>query len=73
MHWTWAVTLAAIFGNILNVKRSRYCFAVWALTNTAFIIHNVAIAEYAQVALFAVYLALSVWGWFAWRPWNSGE
>lgn len=70
MSWLWIVTLAAVVGNVLNVRRSRWCFIVWAVTNTCFICHNLAIGEYAQAALFGVYLALSVWGWFAWCPWK---
>jgi nicotinamide riboside transporter PnuC len=64
---TWALALAALAGTIANIKRRRWCFAVWLVTNVSWCIYDWHLGAHAQAALFAVYAGLSVWGWLAWK------
>jgi len=62
----WLVTAAAIVGAWLNVKRRRSGFAVWIVTNAANGVYCAWRGELAQAALFAAFLGLAAWGWWAW-------
>lgn len=63
----WIVTAASIVGTVLNIKRQRYCFVIWLITNSTWCAYNLWIGSYPQAALFAVYVGLSVWGIIQWR------
>ena len=63
----WVVTALAICGVILNIKKRRECFYVWAFTNAAWMAYDWWIGATAQSALFAVYLVLALWGIHEWR------
>ena len=62
----WIVTAGAICGTILNVLQFRGGFAIWTATNALYAGYNFWSGQRAQAVLFAVYFAMSVWGWFAW-------
>lgn len=62
----WILTVLSIAGVVMNAHRMRACFAVWMVTNTGWIVYNIRIAAWEPAALFAVYLALAVYGWFRW-------
>ena len=64
---TWPVTALSIIGVVLNIKRSRWGFAVWTVTNSFWMVYDYQIGAYAQSALFAVYLMLALWGLWEWR------
>ncbi len=64
---SWIITVIAIVGAILNVRQSKYGFALWMISNSALMFYNFHINQYAQTGLFAVYLGLSIWGWFTWK------
>ena len=63
----WIVTVLAVAGVILNIKKRRECFYVWAFTNTAWMFYDYSIGAVAQSALFAVYVVLALWGIYEWR------
>ena len=56
----------SIAGVILNIKKRRECFVIWAFTNFAWMIYDFMIGAYAQAALFAVYFVLAIWGLCEW-------
>jgi nicotinamide riboside transporter PnuC len=64
---TWIITIAALVGTIANIKRHRWCFAVWLVTNCAWAAVDYGAGLYSQAALMAVYAGLSVWGWCSWK------
>ena len=64
---TWLVTALSLIGVILNIKRSRWGFGVWTVTNSFWAVYDFQIGAYAQSALFAVYLGLALWGLWEWR------
>lgn len=63
----WAVTAASLIGVVANIKRKRWCFGVWFCTNSLWALYDFTIGAYAQSALFAVYVALAVWGLWEWK------
>ena len=66
---TWLMVLLGLVGTWLNVEKNPLCFVLWMLSNTYLAIHNLAIREYAQAALFGVYLGFAVMGY---RRWTRG-
>ena len=66
-EFTWFVTALSIFGTVLNIKKVKYCFAIWAVTNGFWAVYDFVIGAYAQSALFAVYFCLALWGIWEWQ------
>jgi len=64
---TWVIAALSVIGTILNIQKDRRGFILWALTNAFWLIHNIAIREYAQAALFTMYFCLAVLGLRAWK------
>ena len=64
---TWSLTVAALVGVILNIKKMRVCFYIWAITNFGWMVVDFYEGIYAQSALFAIYFLLALWGIFEWR------
>ena len=62
----WIVSLIALAGVILNVKRNRWGFALWIATNAVWAVVDLKAGLYAQAALMAVYWVLAVWGFVSW-------
>jgi Nicotinamide mononucleotide transporter len=65
--FTWIIAGMALIGTYLNVKRNRYGFALWMITNSYFSILNIRLGSYPQSALFFVYFILAVYGFIAWH------
>ncbi len=63
----WIVTTLSIIGVILNIKKIRACFFIWAVTNSLWSIYDFSIGAYAQSALFLVYTVLAIWGIYEWK------
>ncbi len=66
LNWTWIVTGFSIIGVVLNVKRKRICFWIWAGTNAAWAIVDYWQGIYSQAALFTVYFGLAIYGLVEW-------
>ena len=64
---TWFLTGLSVLGVILNIKRLRICFYIWAVTNASWAIIDFISGIPAQGALFVVYFALAIWGILEWR------
>ena len=56
-----------LFGTVLNTKRRRESFLIWAVTNSFFTCYNLFIGEYAQSILFVVNAMISVIGFINWK------
>lgn len=65
--FTWLVTAGAITGVILNIKKKRACFYIWAVTNACWAIVDFCAGIPAQGVLFTVYFGLAVWGIIEWK------
>lgn len=64
--FTGILTALSILGVILNIRRLRACFYVWAVTNFCWMVVDFHREIYAQAALFAVYFGLAIYGIFEW-------
>lgn len=64
---TWFLTVAAIIGVILNIKKKRACFFIWAATNGAWATIDFYMGIPAQGVLFTVYFGLAIWGIYEWQ------
>jgi len=67
MNWTWIITVASIVATIANIKKLRWCFYVWAVTNFAWMLINFQIKLYSASVLFLVYFVLAIWGIVSWK------
>lgn len=63
----WTVTIAAITGVILNIKKDKRCFYIWTGTNGAFALETFLFGAYNMTFLFSIYFILAVWGIYSWH------
>lgn len=63
----WIITILAIVGVVLNIKRRIEGFYLWTMSNIGFVVVDYNAGLYAQAVLFMVYTGLSVWGIIEWR------
>jgi len=64
----WMLAVLSLAGTVLNVLKSRAGFGIWIVTNAGWIAVNLEKEIPAQAVLFTAYLAVSVWGFVAWKP-----
>lgn len=64
--FTWPLAILTVVGVVLNVKKRRFCFVIWSVTNIFWVVYNYTIEAYAQAAVFAVYFGLAIWGIIQW-------
>ncbi len=67
IDFMWLVTLASLIGVVANIKKKRWCFGIWLVTNTIWCVYDFMLGAIAQSALFAVYVGLAIWGLWEWR------
>ena len=65
--FTWICAALSILGVILNIKKHRACFWIWAVTNATWTVVDFTVGLYAQSALFFVYFILAIYGIIEWR------
>ena len=58
----WLVTATCLAGTVLNVKKVRWCFHLWAVGNIAWLAIDLSNRIYSRAFLDLVQLALAVWG-----------
>lgn len=63
----WGLAALSLLGVVLNIRRDRRCFYIWAFTNASWCVVDVVHAVWSQAALMAVYFALSIWGLIQWK------
>lgn len=64
---SWLAFVLAVLGNILVILKIRSAFVVWSIANAAWIYLAIGRGDIAQVALFTVYIALNLWGFYRWK------
>jgi len=67
---TWILTAVCLAGTVLNVKKKRLCFVLWAAGNIAWLIYDIASGLYSRALLDAVQLGFAVWGFLEWKTKN---
>lgn len=63
----WVLVVVALIGTVLNVRRDRRCFYLWAWSNAGLAWVNAAGGQWAQVVLFGVYFGLALVGLWTWK------
>ena len=63
----WLVTAICLAGTVLNVKKVRWCFHLWAIGNIAWLAIDLSNRLYSRAFLDLVQLALAIWGAVEWR------
>jgi nicotinamide riboside transporter PnuC len=69
----WIVSVAALIGVVLNIRKHVACFYVWSCTNAAWCYADFEHGLHAQGALMSVYFVLSLWGIWTWTRSKKGE
>jgi nicotinamide riboside transporter PnuC len=62
----WILVAIALAGNVLVIKKSVMGQWFWTVSNTGFVIYDLAIHNYSQAFLFFIYLGMSIWGITLW-------
>ena len=63
---TWIITGIAILGTFLNARQNINGFVCWIISDTYLMLLNIDIGQYAQAALFFIFLLLAIYGVFQW-------
>ena len=64
---TYIVTAETMIGTIANSLQKRWCFYIWAVTNTFWLVYNMVIGQHAQGLIYALNLIMSVVGLVQWK------
>ena len=67
----WLVTATCLAGTVLNVRKVRWCFHLWAVGNIAWLATNLQNRLYSRASLDLVQLVLALWGAVEWRRGKS--
>ena len=65
--FTGLLTILALIGVILNIKKNKACFYIWFVTNTSWAIVDFYKGIPMQGLLFSIYTLLAVWGIWEWK------
>jgi nicotinamide riboside transporter PnuC len=64
---TGVLTLLALVGVVLNIKKNIWCFYIWLVTNASWAFVDFYKGIPAQGVLFTIYTLLAVYGIVEWR------
>ena len=62
----WTTSALALIGVLLNIRKNRICFLIWAITNAVWAVVDFKKKIHAQAALQLVYFFLSAYGFASW-------
>ncbi len=62
----WLVTIFSITGVVLNIKKNKWCFVIWSVTNFCWMVIDFYKGIYAQAFLFLIYFILALYGLYEW-------
>ena len=71
--FTWAATLIALTGTVLNCKKIKWCFALWLITNAMWFAWDMHIGLWSRAMLDAVQFALAAWGIYEWSKDDAAQ
>ena len=70
MSWlevgTWIVTIMCLVGTVLNVKKIKWCFYIWAVANVLWFAYDIYVKLYSRAVLDFVQLCFAIWGAIEW-------
>jgi len=64
--FAWTTCVISLIGAAFNVRKYRFGFVLWMISNTMWLTHNISNGEYAAAVQFGAFLGLSVYGFFVW-------
>ena len=64
--WKWIIVLIATGGTVLNIRKNRWGFALWNISNTYWVIYNCSHQEYAEATIFLTGIIFSTLGFIKW-------
>ena len=64
---TWILTAVSLIGTVLNVKKIKYCFYIWTVSNILWLAYDIYTGLYSRAVLDAVHLAFAIWGIIVWN------
>lgn len=67
IDYTWLLAALSIIGAILNVRKNKWGFFLWIFANIGWIWASYTYQLYAQIPVWIIFLALSVWGFVDWH------
>jgi nicotinamide riboside transporter PnuC len=62
----WVGTVLSLVGFYVNVKKSKWGFVLWLITDIIFAITSAATHTWYFVTLYIIYAILAVWGYRQW-------
>lgn len=65
--FTSVLTILALIGVVLNIKKHIACFYIWLFTNLSWAVVDFYKGIPAQGMLFSIYTLLAVYGIYEWR------
>lgn len=65
-HIAYLMTAATIVGTVANSFQKRWCFVIWACTNTFWTVYNVLYHQYAQAILYLFNFVMALVGLYKW-------
>lgn len=65
--YTYFLTVLALIGVVLNIKKKIACFYIWLFTNASWAVVDFYKGIPAQGILFTIYTGLAVCGILEWR------
>lgn len=64
---TAVLTVLALLGVLLNIKKNYWCFYIWLVTNASWAVIDFYKGIPMQGLLFTVYTGLAIYGLWEWR------
>lgn len=64
---TIILTILALLGVVLNIKKNILCFYIWLVTNASWAVIDFYKGIPAQGVLFSIYTLLAVYGIYEWK------
>lgn len=65
--FTWLLTTLSLIGVVMNIRKQRGCFYLWAVTNICWCVVDYQKGLIAQATLFGIYFLLAIWGIREWK------
>lgn len=61
-------TICSLYGNYLVIKKNKFGFVVWLISNILWILINfIGVLNISQVIMFVIYGILNIYGWIKWK------
>jgi hypothetical protein len=63
---SWIIVGISIMGVLLNIKKNKWGFVCWIISNAAWVVIDYRAGLHSQAFLFFIYFLLAIWGILAW-------